>query len=81
MTALMLSSVMHLLSVTSLDQSTDTTEVQLGEPMSFIGVTYWSYLQEQKLLKDSVTKAHCSMGDNSQSGDMEHTAQPAGSNI
>ena len=41
----------------------DTTKVQPGEPMSFIGVTYGNrvrgYLQEQKWLKgSSITKAH-----------------------
>lgn len=33
------------------NQSMDTTEVLLGEPTSFIGVSYWSMgeeLQEQK---------------------------------
>lgn len=46
------------------DQSTNTTEVWLYQPMSFVW-TYRNmdegllgYLQEQKCLKDSITKAH-----------------------
>ena len=52
------------------DQCTDTTKVQLGEPMSFIGVTYRS-VGEGLLTEadDYITKTHPSMGDSSQNWD------------
>ena len=53
-------------------ESTDTTKVQFGELMSFIGVTCWTVGEEllagtEIRVKDScITKAQPSMGDSSQ---------------
>lgn len=52
-----------------IDQSTDTTKAQLGEPMCFLGVTCRNMdgcLHEHECLKDScITQARPSMGDGS----------------
>lgn len=48
---------------TTTDQNTDTTEVQLGEPIT--GIWVKGYLKKQKWLS-CITKAHPSIGDTSQ---------------
>ena len=64
------------------DQSMDTTNAQLGEPMSFIRVTYRS-MGEWLLTGAEITQSqlhhqpHPSMG-NTKLRNLEHTAQPAG---
>lgn len=64
------------------DQSKDTTKVQLGERVSFIGIT--GTVAEQLLTGTEVTlggppKAHPSMSDHSEAGNPEHTVQLEGS--
>lgn len=48
---------------TTTDQNTDTTEVQLGEPIT--GIWVKRYLKKQERLS-CITKAHPSIGDSSQ---------------
>lgn len=66
------------------DQTTDTTKVQLGEPMNFIGVTYQN-TREELFTEAEVTprqlhhQGHPSMPDIAQElGNLEHRAQPGG---
>lgn len=65
------------------DQSKDTTEVQLGELMSFIEVTY-RYVGQELLTgaeltpRQLITKAHPSMVTAHRAGNLQRTAQSAG---
>lgn len=53
------------------DEWTNTTKVQLGKPVSFLGVTYRHMNEElptgaEMTQGRCITKAHCSLGDHSQ---------------
>lgn len=58
-------------------QSKGSTEVQLDEPMSSIGVTHRNLSEEQ--MTSISPKYHLSMGNSSNAGNLEHTVQLKGS--
>lgn len=70
------------------DQSKDTSQVPLGDSMSFIGVSYRDANEglltgpEMTQTVSDITKDHSSMPVSSrESGNLENTAQPTGSSI
>lgn len=58
-----------------IDQSMETTEVQLGELMNFIGVTYRTKKDSQTTASPKPTP---SMVTGHKTGNLEHTSQPTG---